>query len=90
MNSSGSSSSTATKSNSVKQEDNQDNTSKVDQYLIEYSKSNRAKCVKCDARIEKSVLRVQIKGRGKTDGWYHLDCFEGDRLELGFTFKPEE
>ncbi|CAF0920722.1 unnamed protein product [Brachionus calyciflorus] len=64
---------------------------KIDQFLVEYSKSNRSKCKKCSSRIDKDIVRVGIKGhKSGDDGFYHIECFVEQKNELGFTFKIEE
>lgn len=59
----------------------------IDSFIVEYSKSTRSKCTKCDKRISKSAIRLQIQ---KTDKWYHLECFVECKDELGFTFDAEK
>ena len=47
-------------------------------YTIEYSKSNRAGCKTCKAKIDKGVLRVGYEHEGAGDfmvmDWRHLEC----------------
>lgn len=47
-------------------------------YTVEYSKSNRAGCKTCKAKIDKGVLRVGYEHEGAGDfmvmDWRHLDC----------------
>jgi len=47
-------------------------------YIIEYSKSNRAGCKTCKAKIDKGVLRVGDEHEGMGDfmvtDWRHLEC----------------
>jgi hypothetical protein len=61
----------------------------IEHFSIEYSKSNRSKCKKCEKRIEKDVVRIMVK-HSKSDGYYHLDCFSESKEELGFNFDPEK
>lgn len=63
-----------------------------DDFLVEYAKSNRSKCVKCEEKIDKSEIRL-----GKLDyeadtpwqggpvpRWYHPDCFVESMDQLRF------
>ena len=63
----------------------------IEQYSIEYSKSNRSKCKKCGKNIDKNSMRIAVKGtKSSWDGFYHLDCFSSVKSELDFNFRPEE
>lgn len=38
----------------------------------------------------KDVVRIGVKGHESGDGFYHLECFSENKIELGFKFKIEE
>lgn len=63
-----------------------DNDHSADAFQIDYAKSARSKCKKCDVRMSKNEIRVQIH----SDGWYHLECFAKNKAELGFKYKVED
>jgi hypothetical protein len=64
---------------------------KIEQYSIEYSKSSRSKCKKCDENIDTDAIRMGVKRtKSSWDGFYHLNCFSEIKTELEFNFKPEE
>ncbi|XP_010780561.1 poly [ADP-ribose] polymerase 1 [Notothenia coriiceps] len=66
----------------------------LNDFAVEYAKSNRSKCKGCDLKIEKDQIRVSKKTvdpekpqLGLIDRWYHTACFVSSREEL--AFKPE-
>jgi poly [ADP-ribose] polymerase len=69
----------------------QEENSKSGEFSIEYAKSNRSKCKKCQQRIEKNLIRINAaKTDANHDGWYHLECFSKFKSEFNFNSKPEE
>ncbi|KAL4630473.1 poly ADP-ribose polymerase 1 [Arapaima gigas] len=66
----------------------------LNDFAVEYAKSNRSTCKGCEQKIEKDQIRVSKKAvdpekpqLGLIDRWYHTACFVARREEL--TFKPE-
>ncbi|KAG7461078.1 hypothetical protein MATL_G00206140 [Megalops atlanticus] len=66
----------------------------LNDFAVEYAKSNRSTCKGCDQKIEKDQIRVSKKAvdkekpqLGLIDRWYHTACFVSRREEL--AFKPE-
>uniref|UniRef100_UPI003AB0C0FC poly [ADP-ribose] polymerase 1 isoform X2 n=1 Tax=Centroberyx gerrardi TaxID=166262 RepID=UPI003AB0C0FC len=66
----------------------------LNDFAVEYAKSNRSTCKGCEQKIEKDQIRVSKKTvdpekpqLGLIDRWYHTACFVGRREEL--AFKPE-
>uniref|UniRef100_A0A4W6D949 Poly [ADP-ribose] polymerase n=1 Tax=Lates calcarifer TaxID=8187 RepID=A0A4W6D949_LATCA len=66
----------------------------LNDFAVEYAKSNRSTCKGCDQKIEKDQIRVSKKTvdpekpqLGLIDRWYHTACFVSRREEL--AFKPE-
>ncbi|KAK1888969.1 Poly [ADP-ribose] polymerase 1 [Dissostichus eleginoides] len=66
----------------------------LNDFAVEYAKSNRSTCKGCDLKIEKDQIRVSKKTvdpekpqLGLIDRWYHTACFVSNREEL--AFKPE-
>uniref|UniRef100_A0A8C2EQZ9 Poly [ADP-ribose] polymerase n=1 Tax=Cyprinus carpio TaxID=7962 RepID=A0A8C2EQZ9_CYPCA len=66
----------------------------LNDFAVEYAKSNRSTCKGCDQKIEKDHIRVSKKTLdpekpqlGLIDRWYHTGCFVSRREEL--LFKPE-
>uniref|UniRef100_A0A671N0C0 Poly [ADP-ribose] polymerase n=1 Tax=Sinocyclocheilus anshuiensis TaxID=1608454 RepID=A0A671N0C0_9TELE len=66
----------------------------LNDFAVEYAKSNRSTCKGCDQKIEKDYIRVSKKTvdpekpqLGLIDRWYHTGCFVSCREEL--LFKPE-
>uniref|UniRef100_A0A671NI15 Poly [ADP-ribose] polymerase n=1 Tax=Sinocyclocheilus anshuiensis TaxID=1608454 RepID=A0A671NI15_9TELE len=66
----------------------------LNDFAVEYAKSNRSTCKGCDQKIEKDHIRVSKKTvdpekpqLGLIDRWYHTACFVSRREEL--LFKPE-
>lgn len=66
----------------------------LNNFAVEYAKSNRSTCKGCEQKIEKDQIRVSKKTvdpekpqLGLIDRWYHTACFVGRREEL--EFKPE-
>ncbi|KAM4632765.1 poly [ADP-ribose] polymerase 1 [Polymixia lowei] len=66
----------------------------LNDFAVEYAKSNRSTCKGCEQKIEKDQIRVSKKTvdpekpqLGLIDRWYHTACFVGRRDEL--AFKPE-
>ncbi|KAJ8410210.1 hypothetical protein AAFF_G00201910 [Aldrovandia affinis] len=66
----------------------------LNDFAVEYAKSNRSTCKGCEQKIEKDQIRVSKKSvdaekpqLGLIDRWYHTACFVGRREEL--VFKPE-
>lgn len=61
-------------------------------FSVQYAKSNRSGCHGCDAFIDKDTLRLSRKNYtsrrarryGPTDEWYHVDCFNQLKKDLGF------
>ena len=61
-------------------------------FSVQYAKSNRSGCHGCDALIDKDTLRLSRKNYtsrrarryGPTDEWYHVDCFNQLKKDLGF------
>lgn len=63
-----------------------------DDFMIEYAKSGRAKCVRCEDKIEKDTVRLgkldyaaetQWNG-GPVPRWYHVDCFVKSMEQIEF------
>ncbi|KAK1796119.1 hypothetical protein P4O66_009200 [Electrophorus voltai] len=66
----------------------------LNDFAVEYAKSNRSTCKGCEQKIEKDQIRVSKKTvdpekpqLGLIDRWYHTGCFVSRREEL--AFKPE-
>uniref|UniRef100_A0AAQ4RBD5 Poly [ADP-ribose] polymerase n=1 Tax=Gasterosteus aculeatus aculeatus TaxID=481459 RepID=A0AAQ4RBD5_GASAC len=66
----------------------------LNDFAVEYAKSNRSTCKGCDQKIEKDQIRVSKKTvdaekpqLGLIDRWYHTACFVSRREEL--VFKSE-
>ncbi|KAF7653732.1 hypothetical protein LDENG_00079310 [Lucifuga dentata] len=66
----------------------------LNDFAVEYAKSNRSTCKACEQKIEKDQIRVSKKTvdpekpqLGLIDRWYHTVCFVSHREEL--VFKPE-
>ncbi|XP_062857542.1 poly [ADP-ribose] polymerase 1 [Trichomycterus rosablanca] len=66
----------------------------LNDFAVEYAKSNRSTCKGCEQKIEKDQIRVSKKSvdpekpqLGLIDRWYHTGCFVSRREEL--MFKPE-
>uniref|UniRef100_A0A8C9VCE1 Poly [ADP-ribose] polymerase n=1 Tax=Scleropages formosus TaxID=113540 RepID=A0A8C9VCE1_SCLFO len=66
----------------------------LNDFAVEYAKSNRSTCKGCEQKIEKDQIRVSKKAvdpekpqLGLIDRWYHTACFVARREEL--AFKPE-
>ncbi|XP_056621312.1 poly [ADP-ribose] polymerase 1 [Triplophysa dalaica] len=66
----------------------------LNEFAVEYAKSNRSTCKGCEKKIEKDHIRVSKKTvdpekpqLGLIDRWYHTSCFVSRREEL--LFKPE-
>lgn len=61
-------------------------------FLVEYAKSSRATCKKCEEKIEKSTIRLgkldydaeTPYNAGPVPRWYHLKCFIEAREKLEF------
>ncbi|XP_047140981.1 poly [ADP-ribose] polymerase 1 isoform X1 [Hydra vulgaris] len=58
-------------------------------FCIEYAKSGRAKCRKCEEKIEKDIIRIakimeseESKFKGLIPFWYHVKCFALSKSEL--------
>ncbi|CAF1030292.1 unnamed protein product [Rotaria sordida] len=66
-------------------------------FTVEYAKSNRSTCHGCDTSIDKDTLRLSRKNYtskrsrryGSTDEWYHVDCFNHMKKDLGFFGNAE-
>ncbi|CAF4279801.1 unnamed protein product, partial [Rotaria magnacalcarata] len=66
-------------------------------FSVQYAKSNRSTCHGCDASIDKDILRLSRKNYtskrarryGPTDEWYHVDCFNQMKNDLGFVGTAE-
>ncbi|XP_010863533.1 poly [ADP-ribose] polymerase 1 [Esox lucius] len=63
----------------------------LNDFGVEYAKSNRSTCKGCEQKIEKDQIRVSKKTvdpekpqLGLIDRWYHTACFVGRREELAF------
>ncbi|KAE8600352.1 hypothetical protein XENTR_v10013202 [Xenopus tropicalis] len=63
----------------------------LNDFAVEYAKSNRSTCKGCEKKIEKGQIRISKKmvdverpQLGMIDRWYHSDCFVSCREELGF------
>ncbi|KAG8443845.1 hypothetical protein GDO86_009147 [Hymenochirus boettgeri] len=63
----------------------------LNDFAVEYAKSNRSTCKGCEQKIEKGQIRISKKSvdverpqLGMIDRWYHPDCFVSRREELGF------
>lgn len=63
-----------------------------DDFLIEYAKSNRSTCVKCEQKIDKALIRIgkldynaetSFKG-APIPRWYHVDCFANSLEKVEF------
>ncbi|XP_004083528.1 poly [ADP-ribose] polymerase 1 [Oryzias latipes] len=66
----------------------------LNDFAVEYAKSNRSTCKGCQQKIEKDQIRVSKKvvdaekpQLGLIDRWYHTACFVSRREEL--AFKPD-
>ncbi|XP_008311175.1 poly [ADP-ribose] polymerase 1 isoform X2 [Cynoglossus semilaevis] len=66
----------------------------LNDFSVEYAKSNRSTCKGCLQKIEKDQIRISKKAvdpekpqLGLIDRWYHTACFVSSREEL--VFKPE-
>uniref|UniRef100_A0A672YTF8 Poly [ADP-ribose] polymerase n=1 Tax=Sphaeramia orbicularis TaxID=375764 RepID=A0A672YTF8_9TELE len=66
----------------------------LNDFAVEYAKSNRSTCKGCEQKIEKDQIRISKKTidpekpqLGLIDRWYHTACFVSRREEL--VFKPE-
>ncbi|CAL8393165.1 unnamed protein product [Arctogadus glacialis] len=66
----------------------------LNDFAVEYAKSNRSTCKGCEQKIEKDQIRVSKKSvdaekpqLGLIDRWYHTACFVSRREEL--VFKSE-
>uniref|UniRef100_A0A6F9DN94 Poly [ADP-ribose] polymerase n=1 Tax=Phallusia mammillata TaxID=59560 RepID=A0A6F9DN94_9ASCI len=60
-------------------------------FVIQYALSGRAKCRKCDGKIEKDEIRISHKEvhpekpqLGFVDRWHHVGCFVKRRKEFGW------
>ncbi|CAF3938965.1 unnamed protein product [Rotaria sp. Silwood2] len=61
-------------------------------FSVQYAKSNRSTCHGCGTLIDKDTLRLSRKNYtskrsrryGPTDEWYHVDCFNQMKKDLGF------
>lgn len=69
-----------------------------DDYVVEYAKSNRSKCVVCTDKIDKDTVRLgkldydaetQWTG-GPVPRWHHVDCFAKTLEQLEFYGKIEK
>ncbi|XP_039604229.1 poly [ADP-ribose] polymerase 1 [Polypterus senegalus] len=63
----------------------------LNDFAVEYAKSNRSTCKGCEQKIEKELIRLSKKmidpekpQLGMIDRWYHIACFVSRREELGF------
>ncbi|XP_048105685.1 poly [ADP-ribose] polymerase 1 [Alosa alosa] len=63
----------------------------LNDFAVEYAKSNRSTCKGCEQKIEKDQIRVSKKTvdaekpqLGLIDRWYHTACFVSRRQELAF------
>ncbi|KAJ8274754.1 hypothetical protein COCON_G00093790 [Conger conger] len=63
----------------------------LNDFAVEYAKSNRSTCKGCEQKIEKDQIRVSKKSvdpekpqLGLIDRWYHTACFVSRREELAF------
>ncbi|MGH0125336.1 UNVERIFIED_CONTAM: hypothetical protein FKN15_041980 [Acipenser sinensis] len=63
----------------------------LNDFAVEYAKSNRSTCKGCEQKIDKEQIRVSKKmvdpekpQLGMIDRWYHTGCFISRREELGF------
>uniref|UniRef100_A0AAY4B7G1 Poly [ADP-ribose] polymerase n=1 Tax=Denticeps clupeoides TaxID=299321 RepID=A0AAY4B7G1_9TELE len=63
----------------------------LNDFAVEYAKSNRSTCKGCEQKIEKDQIRVSKKTvdpekpqLGLIDRWYHTGCFVSRREELAF------
>ncbi|KAG7282048.1 hypothetical protein CRUP_023564 [Coryphaenoides rupestris] len=66
----------------------------LNDFAVEYAKSNRSTCKGCEEKIEKDQIRVSKKSvdaekpqLGLIDRWYHTACFVSRREDL--LFKSE-
>uniref|UniRef100_A0AAV2K949 PARP-type domain-containing protein n=1 Tax=Knipowitschia caucasica TaxID=637954 RepID=A0AAV2K949_KNICA len=66
----------------------------LNDFAVEYAKSNRSTCKGCEQKIEKDQIRVSKKTvdpekpqLGLIDRWYHTSCFVSRREDL--VFKSE-
>lgn len=61
-------------------------------FLVEYAKSGRSKCKKCQLQIEKNAIRLgkldyeaeNQYGSGPIPSWHHIDCFAKSLTQLKF------
>ncbi|CAF1311166.1 unnamed protein product [Rotaria sp. Silwood1] len=61
-------------------------------FSVQYAKSNRSTCHGCHISIDKDTLRLSRKNYtsrrarryGPTDEWYHVNCFNQMKKDLGF------
>lgn len=60
----------------------QENESKITDFELEFAKTNRGKCKKCELNINKDELKIGIKAvnlkKQEYIKWYHIDCFKKD------------
>ncbi|XP_076873886.1 poly [ADP-ribose] polymerase 1 isoform X2 [Brachyhypopomus gauderio] len=63
----------------------------LNDFAVEYAKSNRSTCKGCEQKIEKDQIRVSKKTvdpekpqLGLIDRWYHTGCFVSRREDLAF------
>ena len=60
----------------------QENESKITDFELEFAKTNRGKCKKCELNIDKDELKIGIKAvnlkKQEYIKWYHIDCFKKD------------
>merc|ERR1712151_1024926 len=71
--------------------------STLSMFNIQYAKSGKSKCKKCDSAILKEEVRLSRKAidpekswLGMIDRWHHVGCFLADRHNLGWksTYDP--
>lgn len=67
-------------------------------FLVEYAKSNRAKCNLCEEKIDKDSIRLgkldyeaetQWRG-GPVPRWFHIECFVKSQQQLEFFGQVEK
>ncbi|XP_054169146.1 poly [ADP-ribose] polymerase 1-like [Oppia nitens] len=64
----------------------------INEFKVEYAKTNRSKCRLCENTIKKDTIRISRLDRdsedarrfGPLDRWFHVECFVSARVNLKF------